>query len=321
MRPPGPLALHARPEAVPFGPSKPAQAVLEPRPSPHQGSRRPAARQGRFRGGKLGLCCALLSVSLYASAQDEVPFITTPDAVTLAMLQLAGVGPQDHLVDLGSGDGRIVITAARRFGARGLGVELVPDLVRQSRESAHQAGVADRAVFREQDLFTLDLRPFTVVTMYLLPQVNLQLRERLLALAPGTRIVSHDWDLGDWQPERSLTLDVPDKAIGLDRKSTLHLWIVPAQLAGWWCAKDVGLLVRQHFNRVSVTMARRGQAAPAWVFDGHALAHGLQDSAQPGSASVVAALEGESLVMKRVQGVAALGFEGARLRRSEAPCF
>src|SRR6185369_13970983 len=132
------------------------------------------------------LCLAIAS----AQAQEEVPFITTPDHVTLAMLEIAKVGPQDFVLDLGSGDGRIVITAAKRFGARGLGVEIVPDLVKKSRESARLAGVADRAEFREQDLFATDLSKATVVTLYLLPEVNLQLRPKLLKLKPGTRIVS-----------------------------------------------------------------------------------------------------------------------------------
>ena len=167
-----------------------------------------------------------------ALAQDEVPFITTPDRVTLAMLTLAGVGPADHVIDLGSGDGRIVITAAKRFGATGVGVEIVPDLVQRSRASALTAGVADRVSFLEQDLFQTDLSRATVVTMYLLPEVNLQLRPRLLALKPGTRIVSHDWDMGDWPPDRSLTLDVPEKAIGREKRSTVYLWVVPARVPG-----------------------------------------------------------------------------------------
>jgi SAM-dependent methyltransferase len=266
-----------------------------------------------------GLAAALAVAT--AGAQDEVPFITTPDAVTLAMLELAGVGPADHLVDLGSGDGRIVITAARRFGARGLGVEIVPELVARSRDHARQAGVAARTEFREQDLFTLDLAPFSVVTMYLLPQVNLQLRERLLALPPGTRIVSHDWDLGDWQPERSVVVDAPDKPIGRDRTSTLHLWVVPARLAGWWCTADAGLFVRQHFQRVAVTMQRRGQVAPAWVFDGRATARGLHDGAAPAGAAIEARVDGEALRITRAVGVAAIGFEGVALRRSAVPCF
>ncbi|MFM7507822.1 MAG: SAM-dependent methyltransferase [Rubrivivax sp.] len=269
--------------------------------------------------GALSLCLAALAVP--AAAQDEVPFITTPDAVTLAMLQLAGVGPADRLVDLGSGDGRIVITAARRFGARGLGVEIVPDLVALSRANARDAGVADRAEFHEQDLFTLDLAPFSVVTMYLLPQVNLQLRDRLLALKPGTRIVSHDWDLGDWRPDRSVVVDAPDKPIGRDKTSTVHLWVVPARLAGWWCGSEVGLLVRQHFQRVAVTMLRRGQAAPVHVFDGRARADGLHEGEAPASAGVVATLRADGLQMTQVRGVAALGFEGARLSASQAACF
>ena len=183
------------------------------------------------------IAALLLAAGTTALAQtvgdEEVPFITTPDRVTLAMLQLAGVGPADRLVDLGSGDGRIVITAAQRFGARGLGVELVPDLVARSQDNARRAGVADRVQFRVQDLFDTDLAGFSVVTMYLLPEVNLRLRPRLLALPAGTRIVSHDWDMADWLPDRTLTLEVPEKAIGREKSSHLHLWLVLSILVGW----------------------------------------------------------------------------------------
>ena len=157
---------------------------------------------------------------------EDVPFVVTPDNVTLEMLKLANVGPKDYLIDLGSGDGRIVIVAAKRFGARGLGVEIVPDLVRQSRDNAKKAGVADRAQFAEQDLFETDLSKATVVTLYLLPEANLQLRPRLRKLPPGTRIVSHDWDMGDWIPDKTIEVDAPDKKIGLAKKSRIHLWIV-----------------------------------------------------------------------------------------------
>jgi SAM-dependent methyltransferase len=168
-------------------------------------------------------------------AQEEVPFVTTPDNVTLSMLQLAQVGPKDFVLDLGSGDGRIVILAAKRFGARGLGVEIVPELVQRSRRNAARAGVAERAKFLEQDLFKTDLSVATVITMYLLPEVNLQLRPALLALQPGTRIVSHDWDLGDWKSDRAITVDAPDKTVGLSKLSRLRLWVVPAQVEGLWC--------------------------------------------------------------------------------------
>jgi SAM-dependent methyltransferase len=191
-----------------------------------------------------GATCAAAAV--HAQFADEVPFITTPDHVTVAMLDMARVGPSDRVIDLGSGDGRIVITAARRFGARGLGVEIVPDLVAQSRENARRAGVADRAEFREQDLFATDLSGASVITMYLLPEVNLQLRPRLLALAPGTRIVSHDWDMGDWLPDRTLTVAVPGKTVGREKASRLHLWMVPARVEGLWCgAQGLALRIEQ----------------------------------------------------------------------------
>jgi SAM-dependent methyltransferase len=169
------------------------------------------------------LAAALLCLPALAPAQmaEEVPFITSPDNVTLEMLRIANVGPQDHVIDLGSGDGRIVILAARRFGASGLGVEIDPKLVELSQRNARDAGVADRAVFREQDLFKTDLSRATVITMYLLPEVNMQLRPSLLALRPGTRIVSHDFSMGDWTPER--TVSVP-QAPG----HQVLLWRIPA---------------------------------------------------------------------------------------------
>lgn len=207
----------------------------------------------------LALMSVLLAVHAAPRAQggEEVPFITTPDHVTLAMLRLAGVGARDHVIDLGSGDGRIVITAARRFGATGLGVEIVPELVERSRRNAEKAGVAGRVAFREQDLFQTDLSAAHVVTMYLLPEVNLQLRPRLLQLAPGTRIVSHDWDLGDWLPDRTLTVDVPDKAVGREKLSRLHLWVVPAAVEGLWCAAGgTELQVLQRYQVVQMHWRR-----------------------------------------------------------------
>jgi hypothetical protein len=202
----------------------------------------------------LGFCASALAAS------EEVPFITSPDNVTVTMLQIARVNAQDYVIDLGSGDGRIVITAAKQFGARGLGVEIVPELVRKSRESATAAGVDPRAEFREEDLFKTDLSKATVITLYLLPEVNLELRPKLLALKAGTRIVSHDWDMGDWPPERSITIDVPDKKIGLQKSSTIHLWFVPARLHGAWCggsrAKPATLHVDQKYGQMRATLTR-----------------------------------------------------------------
>jgi SAM-dependent methyltransferase len=178
---------------------------------------------------KLLLAIFLLVAVCAAPAQqgEEVPFITSPDNVTLEMLRLANVGPGDHVVDLGSGDGRIVILAAKQFGATGLGVEIDPRLVEVSRRNARDAGVADRVDFVQQDLFETDLAKATVITMYLLPEVNMQLRPKLLALKPGTRIVSHDWDLGDWKPQQTSVVPVPDKQVGLEKSSRVHLWVVP----------------------------------------------------------------------------------------------
>jgi len=205
------------------------------------------------------LAAALASLVAHPASED-VPFITTPDNVTMTMLQIARVNDRDYVIDLGSGDGRIVITAAKRFGARGLGVEIVPDLVKQSRENAQAAGVGARVEFREEDLFKTDLSQASVITMYLLPEVNLELRPKLLALKPGTRIVSHDWDMGDWPPERSVRIDVPDKKIGREKASNVHLWIVPARLQGAWCggskAKPAALHVEQKYGQMRGTVTR-----------------------------------------------------------------
>ena len=197
-------------------------------------------------------------------AMDEVPFITTPDHVTLEMLRIAQVGLQDHVIDLGSGDGRIVITAARQFGASGLGVEIVPDLVARSRDNARSAGVAERAQFRTQDIFDTDLSAASVVTMYLLPEVNLQLRPRLLRLAPGTRIVSHDWDMGDWKPDHTVRVDVPDKKLGLEKFSRIHLWQVPAPVDGLWCAGPLRLQMAQQFQQYQARVDGPPASAQAW---------------------------------------------------------
>ena len=161
-----------------------------------------------------------------ATPDLDVPFVTTPDNVVVEMLKLANVTKDDFLIDLGSGDGRIVITAAKLYGARGFGVEIDPRLVAESNANAAKAGVAERARFFEQDLFKTDLSQATVITMYLLPDVNLALKPSLQKLKKGTRIVSHDWDMGDWPPERSIIVPAPSKALGLKKESRLMLWRV-----------------------------------------------------------------------------------------------
>jgi len=207
-----------------------------------------------------------------ASAQnplgEEVPYIRTPQAVVDKMLDLAEVGPDDFLIDLGSGDGRIVLTAAQARGARGFGVELDPTLVDASNAAARKAGVAERAQFFTRDLFETDIREATVLTMYLLPEVNLQLRPRLLAqLRPGTRVVSHDWDMGKWRPDARAVLDGLAKPVMPVQASTIYLWIVPARVAGVWRVhvdgvdqEDADIEFVQRFQEISgVAKRRRGR--------------------------------------------------------------
>jgi len=208
---------------------------------------------------------AALGVAVCAIAQTDldVPYVTTPQHVVDAMLQMAQVRSSDFLLDLGSGDGRIVISAAKERGARGLGVEIDPRLVILSREKAREAGVADRVRFTEQDLFETDLTQANVITMYLLPDVNLKLRPSLLKLKPGTRVVSHDWDMGDWEPDAKVTLDVPDKQLGLKKESTLMLWKVPANVAGTWSAgKTLSMQWTQTYQKLRGTVQFRGQTFP-----------------------------------------------------------
>jgi SAM-dependent methyltransferase len=149
----------------------------------------------------------------------DVIYVPTPEAVVDAMLKAAKVGPNDVVYDLGCGDGRIVIAAVKDFGAkRGVGVDIDPQRIREARENAQAAKVADRVKIVEGDLFTMDFRDATVVALYLLPSLNLKLRPKLLAeLRPGTRIVSHAFDMGDWAPEQTLQVD----------GKTVYLWTVP----------------------------------------------------------------------------------------------
>lgn len=158
------------------------------------------------------------------SAEPEVPFVATPRPAVETMLDMAGAGPGDYLIDLGSGDGRIPIAAAKR-GARALGVDIDPARVAEAVTAAQLAQVQDRVRFARQDLFETPIREASIVTLYLLPDVNMRLRPRLLTeLRPGSRIVSHNFTLGDWAPDES-------RAVG---NSTIHLWTVPAVAAGQW---------------------------------------------------------------------------------------
>ena len=185
-------------------------------------------------GRRLALACTsaiafFFAARALAATPGALPDIPTPylPSTRVAvdeMLRLAGTGPDDLVVDLGSGDGRVVIAAARDYGARGLGIELDPKLVAESEANARQAGVAERVEFRQGDVLVADYRAATIVTLYLLPNLVDKLKPRLLAeLKPGTRIVAHDYGFSDWKPDRSVVIS-----------KTYHLYLVPAAVAGRW---------------------------------------------------------------------------------------
>ena len=232
-----------------------------------------------------------------ASAQDveRAPFITTPDEVTTQMLRFAGVGPTDTVVDLGSGDGRIVIAAARDFGARGIGIEIDRRLVSLSRERARAAGVEARAAFLHGDVLLADFSSASVVTVYLLPSLIDRLQPRLLdELAPGTRIVSHAFAMKGWRPDHTHAVRLSRPHQGQGDTSTLHLWIVPAKVRGLW--REAGT----------------GTSGPAWQLTVHQNFQQLEVEATVGNKPMgvrSAKLEGRRLTWE-ADGSEALRFEG-----------
>jgi precorrin-6B methylase 2 len=183
----------------------------------------------------VSVALSLIAIGATAQLDTSSPFVTTPPMVVERMLALAGVTAKDYVVDLGSGDGRIPIAAAKGYGARAMGVEYDPKLVKLSRQNASAQGVTDRVTFVEGDLFAVDLSGATVVTVYLLPDVNRKLRDKLLAeLKPGARLVAHDFDMESWRPDRVENLFAPQKNDGRGGTSKLMLWFIPANARGDW---------------------------------------------------------------------------------------
>ena len=177
-----------------------------------------------FSGAILIMICAAVLVSAQTATQrtPDVPYVPTPQDVVDAMLKMAKVTKNDVIYDLGSGDGRIVITAAKKYGAKGVGIDINPERIKEANVNARNAKVTDKVKFVEGDLFEMDFRKATVVTLYLLPAINLKLRPQLLEqLKPGTRIVSHAFDMGDWEPEQTITVN----------GSTIYFWTVPNKKA------------------------------------------------------------------------------------------
>lgn len=188
-----------------------------------------------------------------AHAQNlDVVYVPTPPQVVARMLELAAVGPNDYVIDLGSGDGRIAIGAVKR-GAKALGVDLDPARIAEAKANAKQAEVADKVTFRQENLFQTDISEATVLTLYLLPEINRKLRPRVLRLKPGTRVVSHDFDMGSWKADRFEKLGA----------SEIYYWVVPARVAGRWQVKvgeqEFTVRIRQQFQRIrgSARIGRR----------------------------------------------------------------
>ncbi|HEX7124301.1 MAG TPA: class I SAM-dependent methyltransferase [Thermodesulfobacteriota bacterium] len=217
----------------------------------------------------LSACALVNGRQATATEKDvelDVPYVQTPQPIVDRMLELAAPTPNDLLYDLGSGDGRIVVTAAARYGTRGVGIDIDPARVEDGKRNAEQAGVTHLTRFVQQDLFEADFSDATIVTMYLLSSVNLQLRPKLLdQLRPGTRIVSHSFDMDDWEPDR--VVEVTEGARG-----TIYYWVIPAKVEGAWDltlpsgtgsgSGPARLELDQEFQKVNGTATIDGRKVP-----------------------------------------------------------
>ena len=194
-----------------------------------------------------------LTACAQTQVQRDVPYVPTPQSIVDQMLQMANVGPDDVIYDLGCGDGRIVVTAAKEFGATGVGIDIDPNRIEDSHRTAREAGVEDKVTFRQENIFTADFSQATVVTLYLLSRVNLQLRPQLFAqLKPGTRLVSHNYHMSDWEADEHVPMEGHD----------IYYWIIPANFSGVWRwnipdefgGGDVMLAVKQIFQHFTGVM-------------------------------------------------------------------
>jgi SAM-dependent methyltransferase len=221
-----------------------------------------------LKGVGYGLVLVVAGLWVSASAQPlsrkpDVEYVPTPHNVVVEMLQLLAVKPTDVVYDLGCGDGRVVITAAKRFKARGVGIDIDPKRIKESRANARRAGVVNHVKFLQQDLFETDIREASVVALYLLPDLNRKLRPKLLSdLRPGTRVASHDFDMGDWHPDRVIYVR------GSAYEHTVYYWVIPADIDGAWqmsVPTPTGerrylLRAHQHYQEVRGTVSADGEA-------------------------------------------------------------
>lgn len=217
-----------------------------------------AAVARRLAAGLLVGFCLVAAPAVAQQPRLDVPFVPTPQDVVDRMLEMAEIHEGDYLIDLGSGDGRIPVTAAKRYGIRAYGVDLNSDRVGEANENARRSGVADKVRFEPKNLFETEIKDASVLTMYLFASVNLKLRPRILQeLEPGTRVVSHAFDMAEWEPDQHLKVEHRD----------IYLWIVPARVEGRWTVTDGSgkpftLDLRQTFQRIGGTADFGGRSAP-----------------------------------------------------------
>ena len=237
----------------------------------------------------------LMSACVFAQAQQageyqpqvgqagkDVVWVPSPQDLVTKMLEMAKVTPQDYVIDLGSGDGRTVISAAK-LGAQALGIEYNPDMVELSKRNAAEAGVSGKASFVKADLFESDFSRATVITMFLLPDINLKLRPKLLNLKPGTRIVSNTFTMEDWQADQTVTVEG-----NCTSWCTAYLWIIPAKVEGKWRLSDGELTIKQEFQMISGTLSSGGQETAI-----NGKLNGNEISFNAGSSQYVGRLDGD----------------------------
>ncbi len=238
--------------------------------------------------------CVVTSLVLLTQAgiqqkKPEVPYVPTPEEVVEEMLKMARVNKNDVLYDLGCGDGRIVITAAKKYGCRGVGIDIDPQRIKESRENAVKEGVSDKVQFYQMDLFEADISEATVVTLYLLSKVNLRLRPKLFKeLNPGTRVVSHAFSMGDWDPDASTSVRTSDywseyivdywdeHTVNYWDFHTLYFWVIPANVSGTWRMRvqdipgsnELTLKFDQEFQKVKGTASDGTSSLPVYIKDG-----------------------------------------------------
>ncbi|OZI54889.1 50S ribosomal protein L11 methyltransferase [Bordetella genomosp. 5] len=256
----------------------------------------------------LGTAAALIALPVAAQAENpprwvelDVPYVPTPDGAVAKMLEMGEVGPRDTVIDLGSGDGRIAIAAVRDRGAQtAMGVDIDPARVKEANANARKAKVEGRVTFKKQDLFKTDISKASVLTMYLLPDVNLKMRPVILdKLAPGSRVVSHAFTMGEWESDRREMVD----------GRSLYLWIVPAKAAGTWQVQSpegaFSLTLQQQFQKVQASAERDGKALPvsAATLRGPELRFTLDDGGKP--RQFVGMIEGDRMLARSGDGLQA----------------